>query len=445
MKEAGPYIEHRFDQGVEDILKNRGVGWLSFAIHTSIAWPQDDVALNYEGCWYILKGVDPSKNHGACLLVQYDSEEDKKLKVKKTYLFASILGWFKGGVVDVENYISSSHPCIYGGSTILGLTTQAGTKNFSCNYMPVISSDKTRKALAYWREGIKLRNLHEGYSFLSFYKVIESQFTKGREKGNWITNAIPELTNTAKERVDELQNAKIDVSTHIFVSGRCAVAHATEGEENIDPDSVEDKLRLHKDMPIIIALARKYISEVLCVPTQLELLDLRDSLLPLKEIISHSHLQELKQGGSILRRKLELNKQIVSIAIWPDKPMPQLEKLRLEVIRAHNGIAHIYATSNNESLKLAFCLDFVNGKAHTNLEGSIIKANSTPEQEVAYLEFTKNVICNQTIELHLESKEIITCEVVIPVNIDIGNSVRAIDSRIKELSQVTYKNSLQLN
>lgn len=314
---------------------------------------------------------------------------------------------------------------------------QAGAKTFSCNYMPVISCDKTRKALAFWREGVKLQHVHEGYSFLSFYKVIESQFTKGKGKANWITKAIPELTGDAKGRVAELQSENIDVSKHIFVSGRCAVAHATEGDGNIDPDSVEDNLRLHKDMVIIVALAKKYISEVLCIPTQLELLNLRDSLSPLTGLISSEQLQELKQGGSILRRRLELNGRSVSVGVWPDKPMPQLKDLQLEVVQAHNGIAHIFAISSNKSLQLAFCFDFVNGKAHTNLEMSQITKDIAPELEVAYLELTKNIICNQTVEIHLETGEIITCEVLIPVNIDIGRTVDKFNSRIKYLSEIT--------
>lgn len=119
MKECGAYIEHRFGKEVEDLLRQRSAGWLSFAIQTTIPWPQDDVAIKYDECWYILKGVEATSSHGPCLILQCHSKEDRKQKVQKAYLFVSMLGWFKGGTVDVESYISGTHPILYGGRPIL--------------------------------------------------------------------------------------------------------------------------------------------------------------------------------------------------------------------------------------------------------------------------------------------------------------------------------------
>ena len=42
--------------------------------------------------------------------------------------------------------------------------------------MPVIEDDQVRKALAFLREGRRLERVHEPYSLLSLFKVIESQF-----------------------------------------------------------------------------------------------------------------------------------------------------------------------------------------------------------------------------------------------------------------------------
>ncbi|WP_404942972.1 methylamine utilization protein MauJ, partial [Pseudomonas brassicacearum] len=52
--------------------------------------------------------------------------------------------------------------------------------------MPIIDQENIRKALAFWREGKRLDKVHDSYAFLSFYKVIESQFSEGKKKVTWI-------------------------------------------------------------------------------------------------------------------------------------------------------------------------------------------------------------------------------------------------------------------
>lgn len=71
---------------------------------------------------------------------------------------------------------------LYGGRTVYSSLGIAGSKSFSCNHMPVIEHENVRKALAFWREGKRLRHVHNSYAFLSFYKVIESQFSNTTRK-----------------------------------------------------------------------------------------------------------------------------------------------------------------------------------------------------------------------------------------------------------------------
>ncbi|EPY9864399.1 methylamine utilization protein MauJ [Vibrio cholerae] len=441
MIEAGPYIKHVYGDGVSVILKSKYAGWLSFAIHTTIAWPKSDVALDYDGDWYILKGIDVEDGrqvNGPCLLVPYLSSKDRNEKIKSTFKFVSMLGWFEGGVVDIEDYIYGTRPILYSGKPILGVTTGFGEHSFCCNYMPIIPDENTRKALAYWREGMKLQYLHDGYSFLSFYKVIESQFKKGKSKGNWITAALTTLSDKAKERVDELAEQGVDVGSHIFKSGRCAIAHATDGEERVDPDSIDDKWRLSKDKYVIVALARKYIKEELGVPTALDLLSSRNALIPLRKYISPEHFNVLEAGGSVLKKKLGLKEKHVSVSIWPNDPIKGLEKLFLEVVRACDGIVQIEATTKDDMLTLTYYFDFKNKSVHTALNKSGFKASEiSPELEISYLKYFRAVICNKTIELQLDSGEVLTCEVVIPTNVDIGRTLEGVEARINELTAIS--------
>ena len=82
-------------------------------------------------------------------------------------------------------------------------------------------------------------------------------------------------------------------------------------------------------------------------------------------------------------------------------------------------------------------MDFINGKAHTNLDSSGFDSDSPhyPSNEITFLNFQKAVIGNGLIESNLPNGQTVDCEVVIPVNIDIGRSFKAIDERIQALEE----------
>jgi hypothetical protein len=165
--------------------------------------------------------------------------------IAKVYRFASALGWFKRGYVDVRRYVTGSHPILYSephSTTVLA----GGPDGFDCNYLPLIQDDQTRRALAFWREGSRLRHLHAGYAFLSFFKVLESQFKTTSQRVDWITAPITKLDGDAAKRVQELSTERGDVGKHIYESGRCAIAHAQFSDGRGDPDVPEDRTRLAK-------------------------------------------------------------------------------------------------------------------------------------------------------------------------------------------------------
>jgi hypothetical protein len=60
------------------------------------------------------------------------------------------------------------------------------------------------------------------------------------------------------ERVSQLTVSEKDVGSYLFVSGRCAVAHAFN-DPVVDPDDPNDLFRLGADMPLAKALAEYLI------------------------------------------------------------------------------------------------------------------------------------------------------------------------------------------
>ncbi len=437
MIEPGPYIEHLFGDAAKDFLRAQR-GWLIAAMHHSISWPQNDVVLRYDGNEYFLRGLEPERQSkgpvSASILVRHVDRANLEATLDRVYRFTSVLGWFKRGYVDVVDYITASHPIGFSAAGVRPGPMDGSPNGFNCNFMPVIEGGNVRRALAFWREGLHLEHVHQGYAFLSFYKVIESQFAEGGARGEWINNAIPHLTEKGGERVATLHAENIDVGRHIYESGRCAIAHASLGRDLVDPDVASDRVRIAKDLDMVRALAMKYIREELGVPDEMDVYRNRDALRPLYQFLTSQQVADLKAEGSVPRRSNGLNGLHVSINKWPDPPWAAMENLTLTVVRAHDGVILLRARNDLDTLSIGFVLSFRDGQAHPDLDTSGARPGC-PREEIAVLEYQKAVLGNGIIELRFPNGEKIVCREVIAVNIDIGRTFSAIDEQIAALSR----------
>lgn len=413
-----PYIKHTFGDEVDRKLRGRR-GWLTAGVASSISWSSFDVCVHYAGDEYFLRGSErdgkPSPP-GITIACNGSAEADEA--IGKIYRFTSVLSWFEGGYVDVSGYIWGSHPTLYGGRSVYSSMGIAGAKSFNCNHMPIIEDDNVRKALAFWREGKRLDEVHDSYAFLSFYKVIESQFADGKKKADWITVNIETLTDRAAKRVAELRAAGIDVSRHLFDSGRCAVAHASLEGEIVDPDIPADRKRMSADLVIMEELARIYIRDELKVPDSRSLYRTRNRLEPWAGLLPAAILEILNQGGTPEDLSM-LAGRAVSIGLWPDGPIPGLERMTMHVDAFETGIVKIVLVNARKTILLVFFLDYRSGRVHTNLEdgGLLYGENKPDETDVrAYATFFYKVFGNGIAELMCGDIEPIDCEVVIPVN-----------------------------
>lgn len=394
--------------------------------------------VHYDGEDYFLRAVRKIENHtvGPCISMRCRKGQEHEV-LNKVYRFASVFGWFNNGYVDITGHITGSRPILYSAGS-QNRTPTAWRMGLSCNHMPLIRDDNSRRALAFWREGMRLEHFHDGYAFLSFYKVIESQFDHGGQRKRWIGQALMDLSGDARDRVNALGEEGFDVSKHIFESGRCAVAHASLTGEVVDPDIPADRIRLTKDLVVVKALAEKYIREELGVPDRSDVHCHRDRLQPLYSYMRPEHVDELKQGGSVLRRKIGLNGLRVAINCWPNAAAEPFTGLGLTVHSAHNGLVLVCAENDRRTLQLVFLLDFTKGRAHTNIDqsGFVAPADGGQlEDAVVYLEYYKSVLGNGIIEVMLPNGEKIDCEIVIPVNIDLSRTFSAVDKQIAALRE----------
>jgi hypothetical protein len=141
---------------------------------------------------------------------------------------------------------------------------------FDLSYFPEVSDEKAMRALGLMREGRSLN--HAGYAFLSYFKILETAFPGRLKCDAWRTAAISNLDRLgvmdalALLREQGLLTAKA-ISEHLYVSGRCAVAHAASTPV-IDPDGPNDLYRLGSELPIMQALAVRAIEDVFGVETR---------------------------------------------------------------------------------------------------------------------------------------------------------------------------------
>lgn len=419
-----PYVPHLFGDAARERI-NRHQGYVSGSVMSSIPWSQEDVWIEYDGYEYFLHGMKPSKQKdeycSAPGISTPSKQEDSDDAMKRLYKLTSIMGFFKRGYVDIT-YQPTWGTSIYRTVNSKGYSqlTQAGPNGFSCNHMPIIEDESTRIALAFFREGCRLSNVHNAYAFLSFFKVLESQMDS-KQREQWFEDKLEELTDKrAAKRIDELRAQNIDVNKHLFDSCRCAIAHANINKKIIDPDIPDDKRRITEDLCIIEALAKHYIKTVLEVPDVMNVYSDRDRLTPLYSLMTPEVVETLKAGGNVSAAQLgQLQKAIISVNLWSQQPVEQFQKMILLAEEGRDGIIKLLALSSRGTIRLVFAMNIVNGKMHTLLEESdlLVERGITEQDVEEYARYFYSAYSNGIVECRIQgTMEPVDCEVIIPVN-----------------------------
>ena len=431
-----PYVEHIFDEELKLVIDSQN-GWLSCAIHHSIPWPHKNTGVRYLDRLYVFMGVEEKQNpsKSPCLLVKLEQKEETDTVLADVYKFLSILGWYKNGYLDV----------IHSTRTHTALITEAVKQSYSvssplpfnCNYLPIVSKETTRIALAFWREGLKLEHISHSYSFLSFFKVIESQFSKSQKRVSWMNNALNELTGDANVRKLELEKMGVDIGKTLYDEGRCAVAHASLGGKIFDPDIPKSRRAIYQNLVLIKELAKKYISEVLKVPDQMYVYQNMNYLAPLRDYLDEATVLALVEGESLPRKRVKLNGLPVGIRVWPKPCGPEFEKLQLTVLSAYDGRVEVSAKNLRNDICLLFTFDFVQGVAHVNLAGSYYcSGDNFPSTSIEYLRYFKSTLKNGIVEMVLPNGQLISFKEYVPININPIDTFNAINKDIKHFEML---------
>ena len=431
------YIPHLFgDRVVKAYKQYAECNWLICPVHHSISWPSKDVLIQYDGEDYFLRGIKSEKTNEilqASIVFPLSSITDVNVALKKVYNFSSVLSWFQRGYVDVVDY-GVGPLFLYQTERQPFLPPILDEKLFfNCNFMPLIGDATMRKALALWRDGSKLEEVHKGYAFLSFYKVIESQF-KDKKKDKlkaWIVSNLQKLNWRAKERLDELMmlfnQDYSQVQEYIFGSCRCAIAHASVDKDSIDPDDPKDKERIEKDLILIKLLAEKYIQDELCIPN--ELYENRDALEPIYHYFDPDQLSNLRSGIFGGRKSFKMNGIKVAVNCWPHDPCDDFKDLTLLIKNVSNGIISLEMRNNSCTMYLGFLFNFIEKKAHVDWGSNKVLSNS--QSRVSFLEYQRDIIKNGIVEISFPNNSKVVCEIKMGLDINIMRSIPDLEEEIK--------------
>jgi hypothetical protein len=241
--------------------------WIVANISTNSFWPVTAQKVRWRGVdiWImpIMKGFYPA------VAVKVPPGKSRVECEELVLRFLSTLSWVeeRGFIVEGGGLAGGNLPRPMGRDKERGFSI---CDEFDLSYFPEVTDEKATLALGLMREGRGLN--HVGYAFLSFYKVLETAFPKDEKRIAWISASIAGLTDFGvKEALDGIRaqgsTAPDDIGTHLFKSGRCAMAHGAR-KPIVDPDKPGDMRRLGSELPIVRALAVKAIEAVFGVETR---------------------------------------------------------------------------------------------------------------------------------------------------------------------------------
>jgi hypothetical protein len=225
--------------------------WVVACIDPQIPWPTTVQRLTYRGhTVFVLPQFDDFYPSVAVRLGDgLSTRHDAQVLI---FNLLSALSWIQGRGALVEYWTGGNVPRPYGGFARSGIG-MVTTDYFRFHDLPQVADQRTRWALAFYREGLSLRNTP--YAFLSFYKIINIAYGSGAKQIAWINNVVDDaVTHGSQTRLQQIRATESDVGRYLYTSGRCAIARAGQGQ-TVDPEDPLELERLAQDLPIVKDLA----------------------------------------------------------------------------------------------------------------------------------------------------------------------------------------------
>jgi hypothetical protein len=350
--------------------------WHVASLSAGIFWPTKAQKLRWHGTDFWIIPVTKQACPAIATRGTHGNREEQKLLMR----FISMLSWVEGTGYALEGggLSGGNLPRPMGRPEGRMILTRGSALHLP--YFPEVSDERAMRALGLMREGRSLN--HAGYAFLSYFKILETAFPEPPKRVEWMTATISNLDGFGvKEALGHIRAEGAvtaeAISKHLFVSGRCAVAHAATTPV-IDPDDPSDLRRLGSELPIMQALAVRAIEEAFGVETRGT--NTRKHLYELagfKAIIGPDIVANVRSGPP-LRGSPMLDIPDISVGIRGRDPYAPLERLKCKHAAHEGKMMRLTFASAQDDVEFRFALDFNAERLHFDVyEDLIVRDNGT--------------------------------------------------------------------
>lgn len=226
----------------------------------------------------------------------------------------------------------------------------------------------------------------------------------------------------------------------MYHSGRCAVAHAYDKNQRVNPDNPIESIRLSQDLPIIKALAEYFIEYELGLKSRktiwkehlYELNGFRDSL-------GISIVSDLKEKKKVDIRTIPKFPKL-GIGLREHEKFQAFRYLNSEIIESIDGCLVVNCRSDNNLVDVVLILNLPDEHLVLDpLKNIGLKDDGSVEairNFIDRIQFVKGLFLNGKLEVWDDDKGKLLgrCNAFLPVNIDVSATIDNWDQMLEKLN-----------
>lgn len=422
-------------------LLDRSADWVVACIDPHIAWPKSVVKMSYRGqTIFILPQCD---DYYPSIAVQLGRGIETFEQAQVLILnLLSVLCWIGNRGALIDYWMGGNLPRPMAGFSRSGIRIVL-TDYFEHHYLPDITDEKARWALAFYREGLAMRP--RPYAFLSLYKIVNMLHAKGRDQKAWInTNVDAAARHDSKKRLTHLRLVNNDIGAYLFESCRCAIAHAGQGP-TVDPENPSDLRRLEEDFPLIRDLAAFAIEREFGIKSIGTIF--REHLYELegfRRILGDALVTKLKQRTNVRPDELPPFPPL-HIGLHGQDDYPPLTELAARVTEIEQGVVNVECVGGNGHIQLMIGLDFPNERLLSSFFDGLITLDDGSERAardaISVMAFKRRYLLNGELSVKRADtgERLGRCDPFIPTNVDMGRSIKGLDAVIDHLTKLAER------
>lgn len=407
--------------------------WITMGVSTSVPWPQEEQIVVFND---VEIEILPESKDTMPMVRVHLSNYGMDMDQGREFLnkFFSSLSWSKKGFIQEELSLGTG---VKGGKIGKGPQFSVTTSRFDDDYMPTGLNEKQSLALAIYREAQAINNT--SYKYLGYFKILNIENQSGRDHKNWINANLNKVQGTsAIATLKKLQGVHSDIGDYLYASGRCAVAHAFDQANLVNPDRSDDIKRLSGEIDLIQELAELFIEYELGIKSRSTFY--REHLYELegvKNLFTQDQIDKIINNDiSVLSTLKKLPK--FSIGEQHSEIYPTFEGMEVTAIDVNNGGLLCELTDQRKILSVLVHFHFKEERLGWDLfdRVAIMPIEASVQLYESLIDLTKfkiEMIRNGRFSIYNADTGILLgrTDAYIPVNIDLGRTIDNFNKQIQ--------------